>query len=166
MSELMSEALKEAYAVCPTDIVIFETIQIDHADFDQPIRLVNDYADLTATLETAETVTFIRFAFESIGAEVNAQGLPEVVITVDGASAEIANALDLISDSPEVLTVTIRTFRSDDLSAPAGRNVPGDIRNIAVEDERVTLRIGFGEIANRPFPSELYTPRRFPGLVR
>ncbi|QRM19563.1 DUF1833 domain-containing protein [Dechloromonas sp. TW-R-39-2] len=166
MSDLMTEALKEAWAVCPTNLVVFETIQIDHADFDAPLRLVNDYADLTATLETAETVTFTRFAFESVGAEVNAQGLPEVVITVDGASAEIAEALDAISDSADALSVTMRTFRSDDLSAPAGRNVPGEVRNISVEDVRVTLRIGFGEIANRPFPSELYTPRRFPGLVR
>lgn len=166
MSDLMTEALKEAYAVCPTDIVIFETIQIDHPDFDQPMRLVNDYADLTATLETGETVTFIRFAFESVGAEVNAQGLPEVVVTVDGASSEIANAMDQLAGSADALTVTLRSFRSDDLSAPAGRNVPGEVRNISVEDVRVTLRIGFGEIANRPFPSELYTPRRFPGLVR
>jgi len=166
MSDLMTEALKEALAVCPTDIVIFETIQIDHPDFDQPMRLVNDYADLTATLETGETVTFIRFAFESVGAEVNAQGLPEVVVTVDGASSEIANAMDQLAGSSDALTVTLRSFRSDDLSAPAGRNVPGEVRNISVEDVRVTLRIGFGEIANRPFPSELYTPRRFPGLVR
>lgn len=166
MSDLMTEALKEAYAVCPTDIVIFETIQIDHVDFLEPIRLVNDYADLTAQLETGETVTFIRFAFESVGAEVNAQGLPEVVITVDGASAEISQALDDLSGSADPLSVTLRSYRSDDLSAPAGRNVPGDVRSISIEDVRVTLRIGFGEIANRPFPSELYTPRRFPGLVR
>lgn len=164
--ELMTAALEEAYACAPTNVVVMETLQIDHADFSMPIRLVNDFTDLTAKLETGETVTFIRFAFEHVGAEVNAQGVPEVVITIDNASAEISRQLDAIADSSSGLTVTIRSYRSDDLNAPAGRIVPGEIANISITDLRVTLRISFGQIANKPFPGELYTPFRFPGLVR
>lgn len=163
---LMTAALEEAYACAPTNVVALETLQIDHSSFPFPIRLVCDYQDLTATLETGETVTFVRFAYEIQRAEVNAQGVPEVSINIDNASAEIARALDLIADSPDSIPVTMRTFRSDDLSAPAGRNLPGEVIDIQITDLRVTLRIAFGQIANLPFPSELYTPKRFPGLVR
>ena len=162
----MTQALEEAYACAPTDVVVLDTFQIDHSSFDEPIRLVNDFTDLTAKIETGETVTFIRFAFEHARAEVNAQGVPEVSISIDNASAEIARQLDAVSDSTDPFPVSIRTYRSDDLNAPAGRILPGEIINISVVDVRVNLRIAFSQIANRPYPGELFTPRRFPGLVR
>lgn len=164
--DLMTQALKEAYACCPTEVVVLDTLQIDHTSFEEPIRLVNDFADLTAKTEAGETVTYIRFAFDYARAEVNAQGVPEFTVTVDNASAEIARQLDAIADGADPLPVTVRTYRSDDLNAPAGRNLPGEIQHIQISDLRVTLRVAFGQIANKPFPSELFTPKRFPGLVR
>ena len=166
MTDLMTQAYKEALAACPTQVVILETVQFDHADLTEPVRLVNDYADLTAKDETAATVTYTRFAFSSVLPEVNAAGSPEVVITVDNASAEIARLLDSLADSPDVLTATLRFYRSDDLEAPAGRIIPGEVRHIGINDLRVTLRLGFGQVAGLPFPGQTYTPKRFPGLVR
>lgn len=165
-TDLMTAALEEAYASCPTNVAILDTIQIDHSSFTVPIRLVNNHDDMTATLETGETVLFTRFAFGIVKPEVNAQGVPVVVITVDGASGEIAEVMNSLADSPDYLPVTIRSYRSDNLSVPAGRNIPGEIRSINVKDLRVTLRIGFKQVANLGYPNELYTPSRFPGLVR
>lgn len=164
---LMEAALAEAYASCPTDLVVLETVEINHPSFtDGPIRVVNDYVDLTATLETGQAATFVRFAFTSVKPEVNAAGVPEYLVTVDNATAEIARMLMSVSASPSPLTVVIRQYRSDDLTKPAGRLIPGEIRHVDAPESSVTIKIGFGQIANMPFPKELFTPRRFPGLVR
>jgi len=166
MNDLMTEAYREACAHAPSDVVDLLTLEIQHAELEAPIRLVDDHADLVAKIETGETVTYTRFAFEAVEPEVNVAGQPELSITVDGASAEIARMLDALAGDPNPLFVVLRAYRSDELDAPGRRLLPGEIRHISINTTQVTLRIGFGEISNLPFPRELYTPRRFPGLVR
>lgn len=168
MNDLMTEAYREACAHAPSDVVDLLTLEIQHVELEAPIRLVDDHADLVAKIETGETVTYTRFAFEAVEPEVNVAGQPELSITIDGASAEIARMLDALSGDPNPLFVVLRAYRSDELDAPGRRLLPGEIRHISIPPggNRVVLRIGFGEIANLPFPRELYTPRRFPGLTR
>ena len=54
---LLSEALREAYASAPSDVVILHTLELRHPSFldddGQPIaiRVVRDNQDLTARLE-------------------------------------------------------------------------------------------------------------------
>lgn len=168
MNDLMTAAYAEACAHAPSDVVDLLTMEIQHADLEQPIRLVDDHADLVAKIETGETVTYTRFAFETIEPEINVAGQPELLITIDGASAEIFRLLDSMSGDPNPMRVVLRAYRSDALDTPGRRLLPGEIRHVAMppSSTRVTLRIGFGDVANLPFPRELYTPRRFPGLVR
>ena len=47
----LSQALKEAYASAPANVVIYHTMELRHPAFTAPIRVVRDYAPLTATLE-------------------------------------------------------------------------------------------------------------------
>jgi len=166
MSDLMDEAYREACAVAPSNVIDLLTMQIDHPELDEPVRLVDDHNDLVAKIETGETVTYTRFAFEAVEPEVNVAGQPELSITIDGASAEISRLLDSLSGDTNPLPVTLRAYRSDNLESPGRRLMPGEIRHISISTSRVTLRIGFGEISNLPYPRELYTPRRFPGLTR
>jgi len=49
----LSQALKEAYASAPSDLVIYHTLELRHPSFTSPIRVVRDYADLVATLEVS-----------------------------------------------------------------------------------------------------------------
>lgn len=166
MDDLMTEAYREACACAPSSVVDLITLQLDHASFPEPVRLVDDHDDLTATIETGETVTFNRFAFEAVEPEVNHAGEPELVVTVDGASAEIAEAFNALADSPNEIKVILRAWRSDQLTVPGRRLLAGEVRHVRIDTDRVRLRIGFGDVSNLPFPAALYTAARFPGLVR
>lgn len=164
--DLMTAAYREACAVAPSDVVDLLTLEIKHTDLPTPIRLVDDHEDLVAKIETGATVTFTRFAFQAIEPEINVAGQPELVVTVDGASAEISRMLDSLAGDPNPLSVVLRAYRSDALDAPGRRLLPGEIRHISINTTQVTLRIGFGEVANLPFPRDIYTASRFPGLTR
>lgn len=167
MTTIFEEAYAEACAYSDQTLVTFETVQIESPDLDDPIRVVNDYVDLTAKLETGEVVTFTRFAFSALLPDLNAAGNPEAVITVDNASAEIARELLKISGSSHPLKVSIRYFNSDALmDGPKGRVGTGEMRNVQVDENQVTLRIGYGQINNLPFPSEVYTMKHYPSIYR
>lgn len=162
----LSQALAEAYAAAPSDVVIYHTLQIDHPAFTQPIYVVRDNADLTATLETAETVTFVRFAFDLMKPEVSVTGIPQCTVEFDNVSREILANVQLAMADTSPISITYREYISTDLSGP--QNDPPltmTLSNIKADVFRVRATASFGDLNNRRFPTEEYTGERFPGLV-
>ncbi len=162
----LSQALKEAYAAAPADVVIYHTLELDHANFPSPIYVVNDYADLNATLEDATPVTFIRFAFRFNRPEVTPNGLPAMSVEIDNVSREILANVQLAMTSTSLITMTYRQYLSTDLSGP--QNDPPltmVLSNIKADVFKVTATATFGDYANKRFPNREYTADDFPDLV-
>lgn len=162
----LSQALAEAYAAAPCDVIIYHTLEINHAAFTQPIYVVRDNADLVATLETAETVTFVRFAFDLMKPEVSVTGIPQCTVEFDNVSREILANVQLAMADTSPISITYREYISTDLSGP--QNDPPltmTLSNIKADVFRVRATASFGDLNNRRFPTEEYTGERFPGLV-
>ena len=168
----LSQALKEAYAAAPDSVVAYHTLEIYHPSFTQPIRVVRDFVDLQATLEStaprdaSQSVTFIGFGFDIVPPEVSATGVPQCQITIDNVSRDIVANLELAIASNQPITVIYRLFLSSDLSAPQN-NPPMTLTIISMSADvfKVTATATFGDLVNKRFPSQMYTTDRFPGLV-
>ena len=112
----LSAAIKEAYASAPTDTVILHTLELRHPDFVAPIRVVNDHANLTATLEATApinpgaAVEFIRFAFRFTLPELMTTGMPEIEIEIDNVDASIVAYMDVAAQSDQLIEVALRHF--------------------------------------------------------
>jgi len=167
----LSQALKEAYASAPTTQVAYHTLELYHPAFTAPIRVVRDFVDLSATLEStaprdaSQTVLFVGFAFDIVPPEVSATGVPQCQITIDNVSREIVSNLELAISSNQPITVIYRLFLSSDLSAPQN-NPPMTLTVISMTADvfKVTATATFGDMVNRKFPSQMYTLDTFPGL--
>lgn len=162
----LSEALKEAYASAPSNIVIYHTLELDHSAFVTPIYVVNDFNDLNAQLEDSTPVTFVRFAFRMVKPEVSPNGVPQVTVEIDNVSREILAHIQLAMQSPDLITMTYRQYISSDLTGP--QNDPPltmTLTNIKADVFKVTATAGFGDLNNKRFPPNEYTAERFPGLV-
>ena len=168
----LSAAIQEAYASAPQDVVILHTLEINHASFTSPIRVVRDHIDHALTLEStaphdpSTAVTFSAFNFDFSLPEVNDQGNPEITISIDNVSAEIVGYLDQAAQTATMITVIYRPFLSTDTSAPS-MNPPLTltIREAHADIFRVTVKAGFPNLGSRKFPNETYTSERFPGLI-
>ena len=161
----LSQAIKEAYASAPADVVIYHTLAIEHPAFSQPIYVVRDFADLTAHLETGEEVTFVRFAFDLKKPELSPEGVPQCQVEIDNVSREILANVQLAVSSTEKITMTYREYLSTDLSGP--QNDPPmqlTVSSIKANVYRVTATAGYGDLNNKRFGVD-YTDERFPGLV-
>jgi hypothetical protein len=89
----LSEALREAYASAPSDIVILHTLELRHPSFVDDddssiaIRVVRDNQSLTARMETTaplnagEMVKFIAMGFDLELPPVDTAPVPEISIT-------------------------------------------------------------------------------------
>lgn len=168
----LSEALREAYASAPVGLIIYHTLEIRHPSFTQPIRIVRDLVDLTATLEPdapangGEEVLFVRYAFDFIKPEVNSSGVPQMQITIDNVDRIIGASIEGALGSTDLVEVTYREYISTDLTGP--QNDPPitlQVMAVTVDMFRVTATCGFPDLMNRKFPTLEYTSETFPGLV-
>lgn len=162
----LSEALKEAYASAPAEVVIYHTLEINHPAFYEPIYVVRDFQDLNAQLEDGTPVTFIRFAFNLVKPEVSATGVPQCTVEIDNVSRDILANVQLAMGSTDLITMTYREYISTDLTGP--QNDPPMtmvLSNIQADVFKVRATASFGDLNNKRFPNEEYTAERFPGLV-
>lgn len=162
----LSQALKEAYASAPSDVIVYHTLEINHPAFSQPIYVVRDFTDLNANLETGAPVTFLRFAFDLVKPEVSATGVPQLTLEIDNVSREILANIQLAMMTTELITITYREYISTDLTGP--QNDPPMtmvLTSISADVFRIRATASFGDLNNKRFPNEEYTADRFPGLV-
>lgn len=164
----LSQALKEAYAAARCDVVTYHTLELNHAAFVTPIRVVRDYTDLTAKLENGATVSFVALPFEIMPPEVNTVGVPQCTLELDNISREIVAYLELAMTSNTAISVTYRLFLSSHLTVGPQNNPPMTLQITAITADAFKVRATatFGDLVNRRFPAQDYTLNRFPGLAR
>lgn len=168
----MTQALKEAYASAPSNVVIYSTLELRHPAFTSPIRVVRDYEDLTATLEASapadagQSVLFVRFAFEFTKPELNANSVPQITIEMDNVDRSIVANIESAMTTTDLVQCTYREYLSSDLSGPQN-NPPLSmtIMTITADVFRVKATAGFPDLMNRRFPSLAYEAETFPGLL-
>ena len=168
----LSQAIREAYAAAPAGVVIHHTLELLHPAFSTPIRVVRDFVDLTARLETTAPadpgalVTFTAFAFDFSKPEVSSTGVPQMTIEIDNADRSIVANIEAAMTGTALVSVIYREFISTDLSAPQN-NPPAkaDILSITVTAAKVQAVAGYANLSNYRFPRTEYDAQTFPGLV-
>lgn len=175
----LSDAIREAYASAPSDVVILHTLELRHPAFvdeagnPSAIRVVRDRVDLVARLEPnapidqGQDVRFVAMAFDLNLPAVDSMPVPAVEITLDNVSREVMGHLDAAVQSQQMIEVTYRPYLSNDLSGPQ-MDPPLTLVLSFVEANplRITARARMVDIGNKAFPGRTYTAKEFPGLTR
>ena len=174
----LSQALKEAYASAPSNVIIHPTLELYHSAFKDsegnpaPIRVVRDYNNLTAKLESTaarnpnEYVDFIAFNFEFTKPEVGPDNVPSITITMDNIDRSIVANIEQTMGTYEQIKVIYREYISTNLSAPQNNPpIEMSIMSISVTSMKVTATAGFPNLMNRRFPTKEYTTEVFTGLL-
>jgi len=174
----ISEALAESYAHASVDEPVLLTLEIHHPDFRSPngqptaARIVNDWADLTATLEAdapmngSQAVRFSACPFEYTKPEQTDTGAPAAVqIVIDNVSRKITPLLDQVVASMVPVLVIERIYLPSDTSAP--HEMPPTRMYLSapqVTSTSVTLQASFGNLTNRRFPAARYKRKQYAAL--
>lgn len=164
----MTPAEKEAYANADDTRVMLYTLELNHPGFTQPLRIVADNDPLSAEIETGETVLFTPFFFSIKRPPINEEPDPSLQITVDNVSGFMTPYLDLASRSGDSIHVIFRPYLIEEGSIDSITRLSDiklSIRNASATMTSVTLTAAHINPANLPFPKEIYTSDRFPGLA-
>lgn len=171
----ISAALRRAYASAPTDEVVYHTLEINHASFSEPIRVVQGFEEIEGTLEAdaprdpSTAVDFSALYFDFDLPPVRAEEVPFMEVRIRDASKLVVTPLEDAQENPSPIEMIYRPFISSDLSQP--QMTPPLILNfekisVSTSESLVAGHATFNDFRNRGFPFVSYAPQLFPGLRR
>jgi len=164
-NESLTDALKEAYALAPTEVVILHTIQISHPALSPNLFLVQDLVPNDFTLEDLSVETFEPVGFRFELPKVGDPGLQELSLAIDNTDRRITDFINTIKGQTGETEVRYRPYLSTDLTTPQmSPPLLLFLKEISITAIEVQGRATFADIVNKRFPSEWYTRDRFPSL--
>jgi len=155
--------IETVYASAPSEYVILATLEILVPSFD-PIRVVAAYEDLTATLETSETVTFQAGPFEYRRPKKDTSGNQTLTFAIANVTGEAQKAVEAALEADAEVPVIYREYLSTDLTAPAITPIKMTLRGGSFEGVMVQVEAGYYDLLNSAWPRKRYVAADFPGL--
>ncbi len=160
------DALKEAYAVAPTNAVVLETLQVTHPSLpDMTIWVVKNDKSLTLGLEDGTPQLFERANFQITKPSAGDNGIQELQLSVDNVDRRVSRFIREAKKYQTPVRVRYRPYVSTDLSTPQ-MAVPLTLylKGVSFNDFQVTARASFADLINRRFPTKMYTLEDYPSL--
>ncbi|PJE80652.1 hypothetical protein CI610_00313 [invertebrate metagenome] len=165
----MTPAEKEAYSHADDTRITLYTLELNHPAFTEPLRIVCDNDPLEAPLEDGvEKATFMAFWFTITRPPISEEPDPALKIAVDNVSGYLTPYMDAASRSGKMVDVIFRPYLVDQSEDTVTllRTIRLQVRNATASMTSVSITAAYVNPANLPFPKELYTADRFPGLSR
>jgi hypothetical protein len=170
-------AWEEAAASVPASVKVYFTLELQHPGFvDEtmtpiPIRCVAGVAEDIqfgieegATFNGGEMATFTAIPFYADFPEFAEGKVPETRVVLDNVSRELVPHIEAALAVRADLIAIYREYRSDDLSAPCYGPVEFVVRRITMSGTRIEGMASLDNLANKKFPTRVYTTREYPGL--
>lgn len=161
----LSEAIKEAYAIAPSNKVILDTLEIRQTGVQSPIFIVRSLNPIVATDENGHDHTFQAVGFQFSLPSETEDGFKSLSISIDNVGRTVRDFIDTAKSERITVEMLYRPYLSDDLSQP--QMIPPlllYLKDIQVTPQQVTGRATFMDLINKKFPLEIYSRERFPAL--
>jgi hypothetical protein len=156
MSRSVSSTFKAAAFAPETDQIYLLLLVIDHADLAQPIRVVNNYADVVSNGDT-----YIGCPFEITLPPDNDESLSAAQLAIQNVDRQIVQAVREIDSAPDVtLSVVLAASPNTIEAGPYAMT----LRDVSYDALVVTGSLSVEDMMNEPYPGDFFTPGEFPGL--
>jgi predicted ATPase len=159
------EAIKEAFASAPSNVVVHHTLEIRQVGVQDSVYLVQSSRAIKATDENGNIRDFEPCGFQFTLPPSTADGFQSLNIAIDNVGRRVSDFVATAKSDVVPVEVIYRPYVSTDLSFPQ-MNPPlvMYLKDIEITDQQVTGKATFMDVVNKKFPSELYTRERFPIL--
>lgn len=169
----LAQALAEAYAIAPADVIIFDTLEV-YTTGVSSLYLTNGYIPIVANLfgslvgstyTPGTPVTFEPIPFKIKLPASGSDSLPTLQIEIDNVDNRLSNLVQTALDAQASIFIKYRPYLSTDLTRPQ-LNPPMTfyVASAKINTTSVVIQASFPDIVNKNFPNEQYNVTLFPGL--
>jgi len=157
--DLWDDAIKEAIALSDPGITYYGTLEVRHASFLEPLRVVASDAPLPTPQGT-----YLPAAIGVSVPDTQAAGRGEAVITLDFLPAAAQNAILSASLTRDPVTILYRQYLAPNENPKITQKVPMEVFAVVMTSTGIEARAMFADLVNAPALRALYTTTRFPGI--
>ena len=167
-----SEALLEAYASCPPNVKVYETLEINHPSFESPAYIVANVGDdMEFTLENpgspATPTTFVACPLQCGYPEQREGQAPSCTVKIDNVNRELVPQIEAALGVRAYITVTYREYLGSDTSEPAYGPIEFVLSNVQMTGPTLTGTVVVKNLQNKQFPrkDKYYSYLQFRSLL-
>lgn len=158
----MATPLDQVFASGGTEYILsFEFIC---NQWSAPLRMVDEYEDLVLGLEDGSAALFEGVGVDYTLPQANDSGQQTFTLAIDNVRGEAQRLIDEAVEARERISMIVRQYVGDDLTAPAVRPLRYTVQSAAMAMSAVRIEAGFFDMLGRRFPVWYYTDDKFPGL--
>lgn len=174
---LVEQALAEAYATAPQDIIILDTLEVHHRTFNEPMRVVrwpitgekpdtfHLLLDREAPVNPGEIVDFLGVPFELKPPDQSSENIGTFEIRIDGIDDLVDEYMENAAIDGGKLTAIYRTYvQGMEAEGPSSVWSGLELQNPRIEGLAFVIDASVLNWAVRPY-GRLYTALEYPGLV-
>lgn len=147
--------MREALQAQETDEVISFLLTLSHPSFAAPIRVTDNGEDLTSNGEV-----YISFPFQ-VTTPGDSEAATSVRLSIDGTDRRIVTEIRGTNYEPIQVDLCVVLAATPDLIEIGPYSFK--LRNISYTAATVEGDLEFEDINNEPYPTDSFTPSRFPG---
>mgnify|MGYP001809781564 CR=1 FL=1 len=161
----LKTAIREAFAVSRASVTYFNTLELTHPNIAEPLRIVQGFREIEATIETEETVTFQPIPFNFLLPASGEDGLQEMQIQFCNVDNQVGDFCLAALGSADPVVILFRPYLSTDLTeSQLDPPLRLFLLNVKITNTTVVGRAASQDWLNQPFPKGNYTVERFKGL--
>ena len=165
MNDSLKDAIKEAFAVAPSNQVILDTLEIRQDGVQGPIYLVKSRQELVAQDENGDTKIFEPAGFQFTLPPSTEEGFQSLNVAIDNVGQRVTAFIKAAMSEKVAVKMIYRPYLSTDLTQPQmDPPLVLYLKDVQVTETQVTGRATFMDIVNKKYPGILYTRERFPAL--
>lgn len=160
---MTSAVLKRLYASGGDEVLLY-LLELSCPAWTDTIRIARGFDNPTVTTEDMRTVTFTGAGIELALPKKDASGNQNVRFAIDNVTGEAQKMIEDAISAGQRITLTLRTYISTDLAAPADFPFVATVKSAQFDRSRVQVDAGFFDLINTAWPRLLYTTVFAPGL--
>jgi hypothetical protein len=155
----IDEASRQAYEFVTEDVTFYDTLEIDHASFSEPVMVVNSFAQLVTGQGTFYPVQFTFVLPDTEGA---VRG--EMTISVQYITVEARQAIRAAATDPNEITVKYRQYIEGNLDNPDAE-LPTllYVSSVTETSSGVEAKALLPDLIGQYFPRRMMTVASLPG---
>ena len=126
--------------------------------------LTKGWEDVTAILETGETVTFRACGMDVAKPSKNADGVQDLRFALSNLDGIVSSRIRAALSLRQRMLVTLRVYLSTDLKAPVKKPLSMVIKGGQWSATEVQITAGFMNILDTAWPRDRFSLNKHPGL--
>ena len=162
---MASNLLSVVFASAPSGYVLLPTLEFRSDGFEDLIRVVEGFEDVTVNLPSGESAVFEACAMKVALPKHDSSGQQAIQLGMVNLMGEVSRIIDQTHKAGYPVRMTYRLYLSTNLEEPAELPMQMIVKDVTMQGAMAKITASYNDMTGTAWPRERYTSQFSPGLI-